>query len=52
MTTPVVRLCPDGHYRRVIFDFGPVIADYPEQVMLAGIIQGWCAKYVNLILSI
>ncbi len=35
MTTPVVRQCPDGHYRRVIFDIGPFIADYPEQVLLA-----------------
>ncbi|KAJ7328054.1 hypothetical protein DFH08DRAFT_916752 [Mycena albidolilacea] len=39
MTTPVVRRCPDGHFRRIIYDFGPFIADYPEQVMLAGIVQ-------------
>ncbi len=44
MTTPVVRRCPDGHYRRVIFDIGPFIADYPEQVLLAGIVQGWCPR--------
>ncbi|KAJ6607973.1 hypothetical protein B0H10DRAFT_1816789 [Mycena sp. CBHHK59/15] len=44
MTTPVVRRCPDGHFRRAIYDFGPFIADYPEQVMLAGIVQNWCAK--------
>ncbi|KAJ7916694.1 hypothetical protein B0H13DRAFT_2231598 [Mycena leptocephala] len=44
MTTPVVRRCPDGHFRRTIYDFGPFIADYPEQVMLAGIVQNWCAK--------
>ncbi|KAK7012895.1 C2H2-type domain-containing protein [Favolaschia claudopus] len=44
MSTPVVRRCPDGHFRRVIYDFGPFIADYPEQVLLAGIVQGWCAK--------
>ncbi|KAJ7818062.1 hypothetical protein B0H14DRAFT_2601559 [Mycena olivaceomarginata] len=43
MTTPVVRRCPDGHFRRIIYDFGPFIADYPEQVMLAGIVQNWCA---------
>ncbi|KAJ3511752.1 hypothetical protein NMY22_g15551 [Coprinellus aureogranulatus] len=43
-TTPVVRRCPDGHFRRVIFDFGAFIADYPEQVMLAGVVQGWCPK--------
>jgi hypothetical protein len=44
MTTPVVRRCPDGHYRRVVYDIGPFIADYPEQVMLAGVVQGWCAR--------
>lgn len=46
MSIPQVMLCPDGHYRRVIFELGPFIADYPEQVMLAGIVQGWCPKYV------
>ncbi|KAF9487693.1 hypothetical protein BDN71DRAFT_1485273 [Pleurotus eryngii] len=48
MKTPVVRRCPDGHFRRVIFDLGPVITDYPEQVLLAGIVQGWCAKCTGL----
>lgn len=45
MSTPVVRRCPDGHFRRVVFDFGPFIGDYPEQVMLAGVVGGWCARY-------
>ena len=45
-----VRRCPDGHYRRVIHDLGPFIADYPEQVMLAGIVKGWCAKFVIYLL--
>ncbi|KAJ7201558.1 hypothetical protein GGX14DRAFT_536142 [Mycena pura] len=44
MMTPLVRRCPDGHFRRVIWEFGPFIADYPEQVQLAGIVQGWCTK--------
>jgi len=44
MTKPVVHRCPDGHYRHIIYDLGPFIADYPEQVMLARIVQGWCAK--------
>ncbi|KAF8992099.1 hypothetical protein BDZ89DRAFT_1097399 [Hymenopellis radicata] len=44
MTTPVVRLCPDGHYRRVIYDIASYIADYPEQVILAGVVSGWCCK--------
>lgn len=46
MTRPVVRRCPDGHFRRVIYDLLAFIADYPEQVMLTGIVQGWCPKYV------
>ncbi|KAJ6590829.1 hypothetical protein B0H10DRAFT_2167907 [Mycena sp. CBHHK59/15] len=44
MTTPVVRRCPDGHFRRIIYDLGPFIADYPEQVLLAGTVQNWCPK--------
>ncbi|SJL10863.1 uncharacterized protein ARMOST_14258 [Armillaria ostoyae] len=44
MTEPVICQCPDGYYRRVIYDLGPYIADYPEQVLLAGIVQGWCPK--------
>ena len=44
MTTPVIRRCPDGHYRRIIYDLAAYIADYPEQCMLAGIVQNWCAK--------
>lgn len=45
MLHPVVLRCPDGHYRRVIFDLAAYIADYPEQVSLAGIVSGWCPKY-------
>ncbi|THU81212.1 hypothetical protein K435DRAFT_873567 [Dendrothele bispora CBS 962.96] len=44
MTTPVIRQCPDGYYRRVIYDLGAFIADYPEQVYLCGIVQGWCPR--------
>ena len=44
METPVVRRCPDGHFRRVIYDLAAFIADYPEQVLLTGIVQGWCPK--------
>ena len=46
MKKPVVRRCPDGHFRRIIYDLGPFIADYPEQVMLTGIVQGWCPRCV------
>ncbi|KAH9965083.1 hypothetical protein BJV74DRAFT_911363 [Russula compacta] len=44
MTTPEVVKCPDGHFRCAIYGLVPYIADYPEQVWLAGIIQGWCPK--------
>ncbi|KAI0069218.1 hypothetical protein BV25DRAFT_1926438 [Artomyces pyxidatus] len=44
MTTPDVVLCADRHYRRAIYEIGPFIADYPEQVLLAGIVQNWCPK--------
>ncbi|EIW76544.1 hypothetical protein CONPUDRAFT_129795 [Coniophora puteana RWD-64-598 SS2] len=44
MTQPEVVLFGDGHYRRVVWGVGPYIADYPEQVLLAGIVQGWCPR--------
>jgi Plavaka transposase len=44
MTMPVIQRCPDGHYWWVIYDLVAFIADYPEQVILTGIIQGWCPK--------
>ena len=44
MTVPEVIQCADGHYRRVVYGIGPYIADYPEQCMLACIVQSWCAK--------
>jgi len=42
MTKPAVTLCPDGHFRRVVYGLGPYIADYPEQVLLTCVVQGWC----------
>ncbi|KIJ63554.1 hypothetical protein HYDPIDRAFT_92089 [Hydnomerulius pinastri MD-312] len=44
MTTPRVVQFADGHFRRAVFGLGPYIADYPEQVWLSGIVQGWCPK--------
>ncbi|KAJ7841974.1 hypothetical protein B0H13DRAFT_2239403 [Mycena leptocephala] len=44
MTGPEVALFADSHYRRVIYGLGPYIADYPEQVLLACTVQGWCAR--------
>ena len=47
MTALVLCRCPDGHYRHVIYDIRSFIADYPEQVMLVGVVQGWCPRYVH-----
>ncbi|KAF5338761.1 hypothetical protein D9611_013338 [Ephemerocybe angulata] len=44
MSSPEIVRCPDGHFRRAVYSIGPVIADYPEQVWLSGIVQGWCPK--------
>ncbi|KAH9994306.1 hypothetical protein BJV74DRAFT_877659 [Russula compacta] len=44
MSIPEVVKCPDGHFHRAIYGLGPYIADYPEQVWLAAIVQGWCPK--------
>jgi len=52
MTTPEVVRFPDGHFRKVIYGLGPYIADYPEQALLACIVQGWCPKYVIVYLPI
>jgi hypothetical protein len=41
---PDIVRCPDGHYRRATYDLGPYIADYPEQALLACVVQGWCSK--------
>jgi len=46
MTKPDVVRCPDGHFRRAIYGLGPYIADYPEQALLACIVQGWCPKSI------
>lgn len=48
MSHPVVLRCPDGHYRGVIYDLAAFIADYPEQVYLAGTVQGWFPKCTAL----
>ncbi len=48
MSNPRITLCADGHYRRVIYGLGPYIADYPEQALLACIVQNWCPKYSSI----
>ena len=47
MTTPEVVKCLDGHFCRAVYRLSPYIADYPEQVWLASIVQGWCPKFVS-----
>ena len=42
MLKPEVRRCPDGHFRRALYALTAYIADYPEQVLLSCIVQGWC----------
>ncbi|KDR77955.1 hypothetical protein GALMADRAFT_94455 [Galerina marginata CBS 339.88] len=44
MEKPEVVRYADGHYRRTIYGLGPYIADYPEQVLLACIVQNWCPR--------
>ncbi|KAG6809100.1 hypothetical protein H0H92_001623 [Tricholoma furcatifolium] len=44
MSAPEVVRYPDGHLRRTIWGLGPYIADYPEQVLVACVVQGWCPK--------
>ncbi|KAI0761221.1 hypothetical protein BC629DRAFT_1443541 [Irpex lacteus] len=46
METPEVSRCADGHYCRVIWSLGPYIADYPEQVLLSVVLQGWCPRCI------
>lgn len=52
MTTPEITLCPDGHFRRAIYGIGPYIADYPEQVLLSCVVQGWCPRYLGSSLTV
>ncbi|KAG1814794.1 hypothetical protein DFJ58DRAFT_850583 [Suillus subalutaceus] len=47
MTTPEVARFGDGHYHHIIYGLGPYIADYEEQVLLACIVQRWCAKCLS-----
>ena len=44
MTTPVIRRCPDRHFRRVIYDLIAFTTDYPEQLILTSTAPGWCPK--------
>ncbi|KAG1894397.1 uncharacterized protein F5891DRAFT_931937, partial [Suillus fuscotomentosus] len=37
---------PDGHYRCTVYGLGPYIADYPEQILLSGVVQNWCPRCI------
>ena len=45
MSEPEVVKCADGKYRNAVYGFGPYIADYPEQCIIACNVQGWCPRY-------
>ncbi|KAJ6554136.1 hypothetical protein B0H10DRAFT_2348753 [Mycena sp. CBHHK59/15] len=42
-----ITRCADGHFRRAIYGLGPYIADYPEQVLLTCIVQGYCPRCLS-----
>ncbi|KAF8801177.1 hypothetical protein BYT27DRAFT_7226944 [Phlegmacium glaucopus] len=44
MEKPEVLRYGDGYYRRTLYGIGPYITDYPEQVLLACVVQGWCPR--------
>jgi len=44
MEKPEVVECSDSHFRRAIWGLGPYIGDYPEQILLACVVQGWCPQ--------
>ncbi|EIW82031.1 hypothetical protein CONPUDRAFT_152917 [Coniophora puteana RWD-64-598 SS2] len=44
MTNCEVVRFGDGYFQRVMYGLGAYIADYPEQVLLTCIVQGWCPK--------
>ncbi|KAI0629758.1 hypothetical protein C8Q77DRAFT_1280491 [Trametes polyzona] len=47
MTEPEVVRCPDAYYRKAVWGIGAYIADYPEQVIVSCIVQGWCPTCLN-----
>ena len=45
----IVR-CADNHFHWVIYGIGLYITDYPEQVLVVGIVNSWCPAYLNSLL--
>lgn len=41
--------CSDHHFRRTIYGLGPHITDYPEQLVAAGVVYGWCVTYISFL---
>ena len=41
---PEVTQFLDGKFCQAIYSLGPYITNYPEQALLACIVQDWCAK--------
>ncbi|KAH9009824.1 hypothetical protein EDB85DRAFT_1881130, partial [Lactarius pseudohatsudake] len=48
MTTPEVVWTPDGHFRRAVYSIGAYIEDYPEQVLLACTVYGFCIAHPDV----
>ncbi|KIK83403.1 hypothetical protein PAXRUDRAFT_14614 [Paxillus rubicundulus Ve08.2h10] len=44
MTKPEVVQFGNGYFHWVVYSLGPYIVDYEEQVLLACIVRGWCAR--------
>jgi len=44
MEMPDIVCYGDGYYQCTIYGIGPYITDYPEQVLLACAVQGWCPR--------
>ena len=42
MSKPEVQQCPDGHFRCAAYALAAYIANYPEQILLSCLVQGWC----------
>ena len=45
MEEPELVECSDGQFRHAIWGLGANMGDYPEQALLACIVQGWCPRY-------
>ncbi|KAI6009298.1 hypothetical protein EDC04DRAFT_2871383 [Pisolithus marmoratus] len=48
MSKPEVWQCPDGHFCHAAYALSAYIADYPEQILLSCLMQGWCPLCTNM----